>query len=124
MTGVVSNSSGYYLECGSYTGTYVNVTSLSSNTWIHIEEYYVRASGTLHIYVNGVKVGGDWSTEVLANKSPNRFYLGDPSATGWQYNGKVFYDDLTIDDTAEPAIYYNVHFYTNNDFVSGYQFWI
>lgn len=103
ITGIVSNSTGYYLECGSYAGTYLNVTSLASNSWIHIEEYYVRASGVLHIYLNGLKQGGDWTTEVLANKSPNRFYLGDPSGTGTQYNGKLFYDDLLIDTAVEDA---------------------
>jgi hypothetical protein len=91
-----------YLRLGDpQSGSPLTICSLNLDAWNKIDVYYIRATGVLHIYLNGVKQDTNWTNEVVANISPNRFYLGDVSGTTTKYNGKLYYDDLLLDNASE-----------------------
>jgi hypothetical protein len=97
-----SNGIFYLTNClvDALDGTWENVGSMSNNTWHQIEAYYIASTAKIRYYIDSVIQGSNW-TPVNVGVYPERYYFGDTSASYWR--GKFWCDDLTIDDTAEPA---------------------
>lgn len=98
-----SGSTFYVTNMLSNTPTWEQVCAITADTWNVIDVYVNRTLGKTHYYLNGAKQGGDWA--LSSNVSSTTCYLGDANAV--YYRGKIFIDDLSVDDASEPAAQVN-----------------
>jgi hypothetical protein len=95
------NSSGNYIANRNSSGWDTPIFSIQSGFFHHIEVWINRTSGLIDYWNDGYFM---YAAQNCSNVGPTYFYYGDTSAMdGWN-NGKVFYDDLTVDDASEGPI--------------------
>jgi len=86
-------------------GNMTTISTLTAGTWHHIEGYYTYSSGVIHYFLDGGIISGDFIGYGGATARPNVVYFGDLSTTPpFVGNGWVYYDDMILDDAAEPTI--------------------
>jgi hypothetical protein len=96
-----NGTTGWYslLNCVTAWSAWNVICNISGNAWHFIEVYSASGQTILHYYVDGVKQGEDFAP-VNKNNQPTSIRFADLDGT-W-FMGKMFWDDLTIDDRAEP----------------------
>ena len=98
---ILYHDSAYWLQ--NANTSWVDVCTVSADVWHHLEVYYNYTSGKLHYYLDSIKQGGDWgSYSNSASIKPKTIYIGDVANDPGITNGFAYFDDLAIDDTAEP----------------------